>query len=69
MKDPRYAKAWELVRRAERRRGPVSIATLPHQIEAEWDITLAPRLAEFPVNLLYVSVRKRFFRKRIASCC
>ncbi len=60
---------WELLTRAVRHRGPVFIETVPHQIEAEWDSTLAPRLAGFPVNLLYVSVRKHLFRKRIASCC
>ena len=45
------------------------IACIPHQIEAGWDNNFAPRLAGFPLNLLYAGVRWTITGKRLRSCC
>lgn len=46
----------------------IFIACIPHQIEAEWDNNFAPRLAGFPLNLLYAGVRWTITGKRLRCC-
>jgi hypothetical protein len=36
-------------------RSPDFLAFIPHAIESHWDNVLAPRLAGFPVNIVYVA--------------
>ena len=44
-------------------------ANIPHQIERDWDDHFAPRLAGFPMNLLYTRVRKTEAGIRVDLCC
>ncbi len=34
------------------------IACIPHQIQADWDAKYAPLLAGFPLNLMFIRIRK-----------
>lgn len=51
------------------KRAPLFMASIPHQIEAGWDSDFAPRLAGFPLNLKYTSVRRTGAGNRLVSCC
>ncbi len=50
------------------------IACIPHQIEASWDGEWGPRVAGFPLNIVYMLVRKSKLDENkilgaIAACC
>ena len=34
------------------------IACIPHEIQADWDAKYAPLLAGFPLNLMFIRIRK-----------
>ena len=48
---------------------PRFISNVPQQILADWDSTFGPRLAGFPLNLVYASVRNTESGNSLVSCC
>jgi hypothetical protein len=69
MKSPKDWRIWKNLGGVFRRGDLLFLANIPHQIEADWDDVYAPRLAGFPLNLLYTSVRKGEGGTFVASCC
>ncbi len=69
MKALKCLKRWIRGLRIGRGGDSLFIANVPYQIEARWDDNWAPRLAGFPLNLLYTGIRKYRYGSRVESCC
>ncbi len=65
---PKQPGTREQAGRTDRDRRPFFIANIPYQIEADWDSDFGPRLAGFPLNLMYTGVRGNGRDGGVESC-